>query len=37
MIKQSKAVYIIGSIIIGIVTILGILAGLIFGGVLGKI
>lgn len=34
MIKQSKAVYIIGSIIIGIVTILGILAGLIFGGVL---
>ena len=34
MIKQSRAVYIIGSIIIGIVSILGILAGLIFGGVL---
>ena len=34
MIKQSKSVYIIGSIIIGIISILGILAGLILGGVL---
>ena len=34
MVKNSKLVYVIGSIIIGIVSILGILAGLIFGGVL---
>ena len=34
MVKHSKIVYIIGSIIIGIITILGILGGLILGGVI---
>ncbi len=34
MIKQSKFVYIIGSIIIGIVSVLGVVGGLILGGVI---
>ena len=34
MVKHSKIVYIIGSIIIGIITILGRLGGLILGGVI---
>ncbi len=34
MVKHSKLVYVIGSIIIGIITILGILGGLILGGVI---
>lgn len=33
MIKQSKMVYVLGSIVIGILAVLGIIAGLIFGGV----
>ena len=32
--KQSKLVYVVGSVIIGIIAVLGILAGLIFGGVI---
>ena len=34
MVKQSKSVYVVGSIVIGIITIIAVLAGLMLSGII---